>query len=342
VTRDTVCDVTLPFRVLYLAITSFKRPAAAEDYMDSPTPKTYDVVGLGVSTLDLLMVVDELPGSELVQRAHDSLLQGGGPIATALVALSRLGCSTAMIDKLGDDWRGKLIREEFERERVATDYLILAAGQTTSIASVLVRKLDGARTIIYAPGDAGEVVPSDIAEDLISSAKILHLNGRHPDACLSSARIAKKHGVLVSFDGGAHRFTDQLRPLIGLTDLCIVARQFAFAFSGSADIQTSAAKLLQSGPSIVVITAGTEGSWIFDQGGDCFHQPAYQLSESVDTTGAGDAYHGAFLYGLIQDYSLRKCGQFASAVASLNTRKLGGRTGLPSLEEAMKFLNEDR
>jgi len=310
--------------------------------MDSPTPKTYDVVGLGVSTLDLFMVVDELPGSELVQRAHDSLLQGGGPIATALVALSRLGCSTAMIDKLGDDWRGKLIFKEFTREGVATNYLTLAAGQTSSIASILVRKLDGARTIVYAPGDAGEVLPSDISDDMISSAKILHLNGRHPQACLASARIAQKHGVLISFDGGAHRFNDQLRPLIELTDLCIVARQFAFACSSTTDLQTSAAKLLQSGPRIVVITAGTEGSWIFDQGGDCFHLPAYQLPQSVDTTGAGDAYHGAFLYGLLHDYSLRKCGQFASAVAALNTRKLGGRSGLPSFEETMKFLNEYR
>jgi len=310
--------------------------------MDSPKAKQFDVVGLGVSTLDLFMVVDELPGSELVQRAHDSLLQGGGPVATALVALSRLGCSVAMIDKLGDDWRGKLVREEFEREGVSTRYLHLAAGQTSSIATILVRKIDGARTITYAPGDAEEVVPSDISDEMISSARILHLNGRHREAAVVAGRIAKRHGVPVSFDGGAHRFHEQLRPLIEVSDICIVARQFAFACAGAGDIQVCAARLLRTGPSIVVITAGTEGSWVFDQGGECFHQPAYPLDDSVDTTGAGDAYHGAFLYGLLRGYSLKETAKFASAVAALNTRKLGGRSALPTRQEVAEFLSEQR
>ena len=308
--------------------------------MDSVESKVYEVIGLGVATLDLLMVVDEFPGTELVQRAHRSLLQGGGPVATALVALSRLGCATAMIDQMGDDWRGRLIREELEREGVSTDYLNLAENRSSSIASVLVRKLDGARSIIYSPGDAEEVVAAGLPEEAISRAKILHLNGRHLPACLAGARLAKKHGVLVSFDGGAHRFHEPLRDLINLTDICIVARQFAFSFSGTENLPLAAAGLLGCGPKIVVITAGTEGSWVFGPGGEGFHQPAFASDRAVDTTGAGDAFHGAFLYGMVHDYSRKKCAQFASAVAAINTQQLGGRSALPSLEATMGFLAE--
>lgn len=298
----------------------------------------YDVVGLGVSTVDLVMVVDEFPGHELVQRAHCSLLQGGGPVATAMVALARLGCRTAMVDKLGDDWRGRLILEEFEREGVATDQVVLAKGRTSSVASVLVRKADGARTIIYSPGDVDELLPAELPEGVIPDSRILHLNGRHFAACLAAAQLAKRHGVLVSFDGGAHRFHEQFRELIALTDICVVARQFACSFSGEGELQLCAARLLEAGPKVVVITAGTEGSWAFDGTGACFHQPAFQTGNSVDTTGAGDAYHGAFLCGVLKGYSFRECARLASAVAAINTGKVGGRSALPTLDEALEFL----
>jgi len=304
--------------------------------------REFDVVGLGVSTVDLIMGVNQFPSDEFVQRAHYSLLQGGGPVATALVTLARLGCRTAMLDKLGDDWRGKFIFEEFEREGVATNHLLLAKGRTSSVASILVRKDDGARTIIYSPGDVEELSPSELSEQLIAACRILHLNGRHLETCLASARLAKRHGVLVSLDGGAHRFHEPLRELISLTDICIVARQFAYAFSGEDDLQASAAKLLQAGPGIVVITGGTEGSWAFHEAGGCFHQEAFKAGSTVDTTGAGDAYHGAFLYGVINNYSLRECTRLASAVAALNTQKIGGRSALPSLQDTMKFLDQQQ
>lgn len=307
--------------------------------MVSATDRVFDVVGLGVSTLDLFMVVDEFPDRELVQRAHLSLLQGGGPVATALVALSRLGCRTSMVDRLGDDWRGNLIHEEFKREGVATDRLSIAKGGSSSIASILVRRRDAARTIVYAPGDVEELLPAEIPTDLIASSRILHLNGRHLDASLAAARIARQNGTLVSFDGGAHRFHDRLRELVSLCDICVVARQFAQAFSGAADLEACACNLLAAGPNVVAITAGIQGSWVFGQNGDRIHQPPFLSPSAVDTTGAGDAFHAGFLYGVLNGYTLGASAEFASAVAALNTRELGGRTALPSLAETSRFLH---
>lgn len=306
--------------------------------MTDSLPK-YDVVGLGVSTIDLLMLVDEFPDQEMVLRAHDSVLAGGGPVATAMVTLARLGARTAMADRLGDDWRGNLIVEEFRREGVDTGPLVIAHGSSSSIASILVRKRDGARTIIYSPGDAADLLPGELAEEDLLSASILHLNGRHLESSVSLAKAARKRGVRVSFDGGAHRYRPELDELLKLTDISIVAREFAASFAGGMqDIGEAAARLLAAGPEIVVITGGSEGCWVFEKGGAAFHQPAFLLTSVLDTTGAGDAFHGAFLFGIVQGWSLPECAVAASAVAAMSTRKLGGRSALPSLSELHDFL----
>jgi sugar/nucleoside kinase (ribokinase family) len=300
--------------------------------------RKFDVVGLGACTVDLLQAVDELPRGECVQQARDYALQGGGPIATAMVALARLGSRTAMLDKVGDDWRGRLIIDELKQEGVATEWMRIAAGCSSSIASILVRKGDGARSIAFSPGNGGELVPAELPEDVIATARILHLNGRHPAASRKAAQLAGAHGVKVSFDGGANRYRDDDRELIALTDICIVARQFAFAFSGAEDVEAAAKSLLAAGPECVVITAGVEGSRIFPREAEAFHQPAFNVGPPVDTTGAGDAYHGAFLHGIVTGLNLRECAALASAAAALNTRKLGGRSALPTMAEVGQLL----
>ena len=304
--------------------------------------RTIDVVGLGVSTLDFLQIVDQLPGEELVQRAHQSLLQGGGPVATAMVALAKLGSRTAMIDKIGDDWRGRFILEEFIKKRVSVDWIRIAHHSTSSMASILVRRGDGLRAITYSPGTAADLDPEELPEEIIADARILHLNGRHFTAAVRAAKLARTCGVKVSFDGGAHRFKEEFREMVALSDICIVAREFSRSFSGAEDDETAGRGLLGAGPQIVVITAGAEGSMIFARGQKAFRQPAYHIENSVDTSGAGDAYHGAFLHGVLQGLEVAECARLAAAVAALNTRMLGGRSGLPTLEEAESFIADSR
>ncbi|GAB4533593.1 MAG: sugar kinase [Anaerolineae bacterium] len=300
----------------------------------------FDVIGLGVSTLDVITLVEHFPAQDEVQRALAVAVQGGGPVATAMVTLARLGARVAMLDHLGDDWRAELIHQEFLREGVCTEYLKVSEGFTSSIATVLVRRADGARAIAYAPGTTPELSGSDVPEDLLASASILHLNGRHWEACIQASRYARQNQVLVSFDGGAHRYRPQLRDLIPLTDICIVARHFASQYTGETEIAGAARGLLREGPGLVVITDGTRGSWVYPAQGHSFHQPAYLVPDVVDTTGCGDSYHGAFLFGLVKGLSLEQTAALASAVAALNSRGLGGRSALPSLGQAIAFLSE--
>ena len=298
----------------------------------------FDVLGLGVSTLDLMLLVDEFAVNETVQCAHRSILQGGGPVATAMVTLARLGAKCAMVDQLGDDWISEKILNDFRKEGVNSNWISVIKGGTSSISSNLVRKRDGARAFVYSPGNVCDLDVEKISEDIISSAAILHVNGRHWNACCKAVKIAKECGVKVSFDGGAHRYRPELIEIMKMCDICIVAREFGCSFSKNSEIEIAAKSLSDLGPKLVVITDGPLGSWIFQKDEKHFYQPAFKPKHVVDTTGAGDAYHGAFLFGLVNNYSVRKSAIFASAVAAINTHGLGGRSALPSLNNVEEFI----
>jgi len=300
----------------------------------------FEVIGLGSSTVDILSLVDHFPAREEVQQAQAIVLDGGGPVATAMVTLARLGARVAMIDAIGDDWRGQFVRDGLQRERVATDYLRVIEGSSSSASTIMVRRRDGKRSIVFAPGVGADLTGADVPPDLIAAAQFLHVNGRHWDVCLQVCRQARAGGVKVSFDGGAQRYRPAMRELVPVTHICIVARDFAEKYTQNQDMWEAGQHLLAEGPELVGITDGTRGSWIFPQGESPFHQPAFLLPAVVDTTGCGDSYHGAFLFGLLRGLDLRRSATLASAVAALNTQHLGGREGLPSYEQAAAFLDE--
>ncbi|NIT57463.1 MAG: carbohydrate kinase family protein, partial [Aliifodinibius sp.] len=130
----------------------------------------FDVVGLGVSTIDILTIVDEFPSSEGVQRGIASKVEGGGPVATALVTLAKLGAHVGMIDHIGNDWRGSLILEEFRSHNVCIDMIQVDDNISSSMASILVRRRDGKRAIVYTPGTEKELTEDDISPKVIESA----------------------------------------------------------------------------------------------------------------------------------------------------------------------------
>lgn len=302
--------------------------------------KKFDVIGLGSSTVDILSLVDHFPAREEVQQAQAIVLDGGGPVATAMVTLARLGASAAMIDAIGDDWRGRFILDGLQQAGVASDHMRVIEGSSSSLSTIMVRQADGKRSIVFAPGVGADLTAADVPSDLIGTARFLHVNGRHWEVCLAVCRQAREQGVKVSFDGGAHRYRPAMRELVPVTDICIVARDFAEKYTQSEDMWEAGQQLLAEGPALVGITDGTRGSWIFPAGESPFHQPAFLLPTVVDTTGCGDSYHGAFLFGLLRGLDLRQSAALASAVAALNTQHLGGRAGLPSYEQVTAFLKQ--
>ena len=298
-----------------------------------------DILGLGVAVVDVLARVAHFPAGDDVQQAEAITLSCGGPVATALAAAARLGATTMMLDAIGDDWRGQLISASLHRAGVDCSRLFLRPGGESGLASILVRQVDGARAIHFVPGTCAEIRPEELDLNLVRGARVLHLNGRHFEAALLAAGEARKAGVLVSLDGGAGRFRAEMRQLIPLVDVCIVARAFARDFSGEKEPFLQAQAFQQAGPRLVVITDGLRGSYVLREGDRWFHQPAFPVENVVDTTGCGDAYHGAFLFGLCRDYSIESCARLASAVAAINATGLGGQSALPDLRAAEAFLH---
>jgi sulfofructose kinase len=303
--------------------------------------KQIDVVGLGASTIDIITLVDHFPNKRETQQALAGTIQGGGPVATAMVTVSRLGGKSLMIDSIGDDWAGTLVLQGFLSEKVNTDYMEIRRGCTTSISNILVSAKDGARAIMFLPGSVPELSLSEFQKSTIKSAKIIHLNGRHWNACLEAVNLAKDSNVQISFDGGANRFRPELRMLVPLTDICIAAKDFAEKYTGQRELSKSAELLLREGPEIAVVTDGINGSWICTREGLSLHQPAFPFPRTVDTTGCGDSYHGAFLTSLLKGFAVKSAATLASAVAAMNSQQLGGRSGIPGFDEVTKYLSSN-
>lgn len=260
-----------------------------------------DVIGVGAATRDRFLLVEEFPVGEGVTEVLAQAQDAGGPVATALAVLERLGHRCRLVD---------------------------AAGEVAE-SVILVRRRDGARHILFRRGSGAEPAAAEVRAEWFQTARLLHLNGRHETAAREAVRLARAAGVRVSFDGGAGRYRDSLRDLVAASQVRIVAREFAQRFTGEPDLTKAGTVLLAlPGAEVVVVTDGARGSWVWSQAGEAFHQPAVPVSDVVDTTGCGDVYHGAFLHGLLSGWPLRECAGLASQWAAETARGLGGRWAL--------------
>lgn len=296
-----------------------------------------DIVGLGLATIDIMALVPRLPGRDEVFQARRILLEGGGPVATALVAAARLGASTAYVGPIARTTWGVLARAGLKAEGVDTRHSPNRRSGEQSVSVILVDEPTGLRSILFKMGEMPELVRAEVPEELIASARALHLDGTHLEAAFHAAKIAREAGVVVSFDGGAGELWPELELLLPLVDLMVVARDFAEEQTGELDpLKAGPALLKRFEPRQVVITDGTRGCWYWDEA-QMLHQPAY-LVNVVDTTGAGDVFHGAYLYAFLQGWSAQRTMAFASATAALKCREVGGRAGIadrPQVEALM-------
>ncbi len=298
----------------------------------------YDVVGIGASPLDLLTIVDHFPTKREVQQAISTAINGGGPVGTALATLGKLGANTLMIDRIGDDIFGKFIIDDFKRYHVNTEAIQIEQNKTSPNATIIVDNNTGNRAIFFTPGDISPLEDITPFISAITQSKILHINGRHQKLLPEAIKIAKSYNTKISFDGGANRFNSFNANLAQQADICILAKDFSDKYTENTTILESLKIIIKKGATIAGITDGKNGSYLMDKNFQIYHQPAFQMNKIIDTTGCGDSYHGGFLYGLINDYAIEKSAQIASAVAAINTQKLGGRANLPSLNILKQFL----
>ncbi len=296
----------------------------------------FDVIGLGCSCVDLLAVVPQFPGPDEEITAVEAAQQGGGEVATALVTLARLGSSACYLGRVGADTFGRLMQQEFERYGVDTSHMVLQEEALSQVSMILVDQQTGKRTIVACPPTASELRPEDLPSGLIEATQVLHLDGTHRAAALEAAARARRAGVTLVLDADVTALDDSIEQLIRITDVVIASRPFAESFAESSDTDKAVDVLRSLGPSRVVVTLGEQGSIGWEKGAT-LRCPAFPV-EAIDTTGAGDVFHGAFIHGMLQRWNFEKVLEFASAAAALKCTQMGGRAGIPDFPAALDFL----
>jgi sulfofructose kinase len=297
---------------------------------------SYDVVGLGIVTTDHLGILDQFPEEDTKQRLHEYTQQGGGTVGTPLVVCARLGLRSAYIGRLGDDPSSEFVRRDFEREGVDTAHVINDRSFISPSAMILVNPSTHTRTIAWHKPATSEIRVSDMNADVVRSSRAFYVDAHEGPASLAAARVALESGAMVFVD--ADNLTDGIRSVLPLADVIIGSAHFARLRYGDGFTPEQVARLLfDEFGGICAITAGVDGSYVVTEEGR-FHQPAFEI-DVVDTTGAGDVYHGGFLFGLLRGWPVSDCACFASATAALKCRALGGRAGVPRFEEVTAFLD---
>jgi sugar/nucleoside kinase (ribokinase family) len=286
---------------------------------------------MGIVPMDFLYTVRSLPRAGEKINAVDRCIQGGGPVPNALVGLSRLGMSTAIIAAVGNDLFGRMTTDELESEGVDCR-LVLRKHRPSAAAVGLIERETGRRTI--ALHRSIFIRPSDLRLSRLPMPRVLHLDGRDLEASLKLARWARRKGVIVSFDIGSVR--NDVSALLPLVDHLVVADGFAFPFVRSRTARGAIRKLSRLCPGSIVVTEGLKGATGCERG-RFVHQPAYRI-KAVDTTGAGDSFHAGYLYGLLQEFDMAARLKLGAAVAALKCAQPGARTGAPTRNRLTLFL----
>lgn len=297
------------------------------------------VIGIGMSTLDVLIRLREMPTWEQGARFSAFRLDGGGPVATAMVAAARLGARAAYVGVAGSDVAGQLKVRFLQEHGLDLSHLVVREGPERSVIIVYVQEGTGER-VFSGPANAhGQpLTPDDLDRDWILSADYLHLDGHHGEAALAASQWMQAAGKTVVFDGGRTRgaVPPLSREILRHVDVLICGEGYATALTGEEDLWRSAEAVLAIGPRVVVQTLGATGSYTLTAD-ERFHTPAFPV-DVVDTTGAGDVFHGAYIVGLLQGWNLREAALFSSAVSAIKCTALGGRASIPTLEAALAFM----
>lgn len=294
-----------------------------------------EIAGLGFCSVDYLCIVPHIPLDEKV-GAIKRLVQGGGAAATAIVAAARLGAKTAFIGAVGGDQKGKQIISDFIRENIDTSHIQIKADKESPVAYCWVEQKSGKRSIVWSKGTAMPLDAAAVDMGFISSLKLLHLDGHNTEAAIRAAETAKANGVIVSLDAGS--ILPGIETLVELSDICIASEFFARKYTGEENIEKAVKKLFMNGKQIVAATMGDKG--VVTLTPDGFIKKGAFKVPVVDTTGAGDVFHGAFAYAYLQGWDTGICLDFAGATAAIKCTALGGRTGIPEKNEVIKFLKE--
>ncbi len=295
----------------------------------------FDVVGVGLNATDTLILIPNFPAYAGKVRFIREILSPGGQVASAMIACSAMGLRVKYIGTVGDDLRGQIQMDSLRNSGINIDDVQVRRGCPNQTAYILIDQTTGERTVFWERSDCLRLRPEEIRTEMITNARLLHIDGHDTPAVAEAARIARRHGIPVTVDVDTiyHGF-EHVLPNV---DYLIASSEFPVAWTSESN-PIRALEMIQNeyGMKVAAMTLGAHGA-LARMDGKFYYSPAFVVN-CVDTTGAGDVFHGAFCYAVLQGLPMREALDLSNAMAALNCTALGARGGIRGLDDALALM----
>jgi sulfofructose kinase len=305
-----------------------------------PSLTRVDVLGLGLNAMDYITVVPQFPQPGKKTAIREVRLEPGGQVATALTVCRRFGLQARYLGSVGSDELGRLQIESLEKEGIDASLVRVVEDTTTQLAFIVLEQSVGERTILWHRDERLTFPENEVTREIVASGRILHLDGRDSAAALRAAEWARETHIPVVIDIDKIYDASTVQ-LLNLVDYLVAAEELATEMTGFENAEDAASALAERFPRATTgVTLGRAGA-VFVLEGMPERSPAFEV-DIRDTTGAGDVFHGAFIFGVLQEWDIRKTIRFAHATAAMKCRQYGARAGIPTLAEVESFLETAR
>jgi sulfofructose kinase len=314
-----------------VAVASRRRaPAARKKLVRKPRRV---VVGVGLCSADLLFVCPRL--EERLIEASVFSMQGGGSASNMLATLAVLGQSTRFFGRIGNDEHGRFILRGMQYLDVDTSMLMVEKGKVSPVSVLQIDELSRRRRILRSRGNVTPLSPRDLPAGLLDNAAMLVIDGSQPAVQAAVAEKARDKGITVLLN--ASQLSGGMGELLSLSEIVIGSERFAHELAPADNLGDSLREILNLGPRVALITMGESGCIGLEEN-KLVEQEALDVFVA-DTSGAGDAFAGAFAFAHLQGWPLERAVPFANAAAGLVCRSIGARSALPTVEEVVAAMN---
>ncbi len=295
-----------------------------------------DVVGVGLNATDTILQLPHFPARDSKVEVLCAQILPGGQVASAMAACQSWGLRTRYVGKVGDDAAAQLQRNELAAAGVEAHWIVVPDCES-QMAFILVDQISGERTILWKRDPRLTMRPEELQHDWVIHARLLHVDGHDAVAAATAARWAREAAIVVTAD--IDNLYAGVEDLLENVDYLLASREFPRRLTGIADYCRSLPHIKERyGCRVTGVTLGREGALAWD--GTQFYYSAGYKVKTVDTTGAGDIFHGGLIYALFEGWPLQRQLEFSCAAAALNCTALGARGGIHRIEEIERLMRE--
>ncbi len=297
--------------------------------------KKFDLVGVGLNATDTLLIVSHFPAYAGKVPFEAEILSPGGQVASALATVAKLGLRVKYIGTVGDDERGRVQLDSLRETGIDLEDVEIRRDCPNQTAYIIIDQSTGERTVLWSRPNCLRLEPESITLEKVACARMLHVDGHDTPAVEKAAKLARSKGIPVTVDVDTiyHGFDRVLES----ADYLVASSEFPGQWTTERD-PFKALETIQNEYKMkcAAMTLGSHGA-LARIDGRFVYSPAFVVN-CVDTTGAGDIFHGAFCYAVLEGMPMRETLEFANAMAALNCTKLGARGGIATAAEARALI----